>query len=174
MCSTRDQIMMEQNTQIQLLETLQKTKLDFFWLTGGWAVDFYVGTISRPHADVDIVCRYDKAEFLKTILLKDNNFQMLERYEHKLSFSYKSKETQDLSVLYVDYDDEKKLTLPVGQRFKGVRWPSNSFLAHNIKTLNNISLPVIGLSALYQSKIYNGRKKDLLDLKAIDHLILKR
>lgn len=24
------------------------------WLFGGWAVDFYVGSVTRPHDDVDI------------------------------------------------------------------------------------------------------------------------
>ena len=26
-----------------------------FWLRGGWAVDFMLGRITRPHADIDIV-----------------------------------------------------------------------------------------------------------------------
>jgi hypothetical protein len=25
-----------------------------YWLFGGWAVDFWVGAVTRPHADVDV------------------------------------------------------------------------------------------------------------------------
>lgn len=26
-----------------------------FWLSGGWAVDFHLGRVSRPHSDVDLI-----------------------------------------------------------------------------------------------------------------------
>jgi hypothetical protein len=34
-------------------ELLDRRGIDY-WLFGGWAVDFYVGSVTRPHDDVDI------------------------------------------------------------------------------------------------------------------------
>jgi Aminoglycoside-2''-adenylyltransferase len=34
-------------------ELLDRHGIDY-WLFGGWAVDFYVGSVTRPHDDVDI------------------------------------------------------------------------------------------------------------------------
>ena len=30
-----------------------------YWLFGGWAVDFYAGSVTRPHDDVDIAVWFD-------------------------------------------------------------------------------------------------------------------
>lgn len=37
----------------QVAAVLEEAGLDY-WLFGGWAVDFYAGSITRPHADIDI------------------------------------------------------------------------------------------------------------------------
>ena len=34
-------------------ELLQREGIEY-WLFGGWAVDFYVGSVTRPHDDIDI------------------------------------------------------------------------------------------------------------------------
>ncbi|MFG2101906.1 nucleotidyltransferase domain-containing protein [Micromonospora echinaurantiaca] len=39
------------------------------WLRGGWAVDFHLGEVTRPHVDVDWYCWRDDADRLAALLL---------------------------------------------------------------------------------------------------------
>ncbi|MEU8408739.1 aminoglycoside adenylyltransferase [Micromonospora sp. NPDC048842] len=39
------------------------------WLRGGWAMDFQLGAVTRPHVDVDWYCWRDDADRLATLLL---------------------------------------------------------------------------------------------------------
>ena len=34
-------------------DALESAGLDY-WLFGGWAVDFHVGRVTRPHGDIDL------------------------------------------------------------------------------------------------------------------------
>ncbi|SCG73423.1 nucleotidyltransferase domain-containing protein [Micromonospora humi] len=38
------------------------------WLRGGWAMDFHLGAVSRPHVDVDWYCWRHDADGLATLL----------------------------------------------------------------------------------------------------------
>ncbi|TNH31515.1 aminoglycoside adenylyltransferase [Micromonospora orduensis] len=39
------------------------------WLRGGWAMDFQLGAVTRPHLDVDWYCWRDDADRLAALLL---------------------------------------------------------------------------------------------------------
>ncbi|MFF0256131.1 nucleotidyltransferase domain-containing protein [Micromonospora zamorensis] len=39
------------------------------WLRGGWAMDFQLGTVTRPHVDVDWYCWRDDGDRLAALLL---------------------------------------------------------------------------------------------------------
>lgn len=41
------------------------------WLRGGWAMDFFLGEVTRPHRDIDWFCLVDDVEPLKTAMLAD-------------------------------------------------------------------------------------------------------
>ncbi len=45
----------EQLAAIASLSTVLDERAIDFWLFGGWAVDFWVGTITRQHDDIDVV-----------------------------------------------------------------------------------------------------------------------
>ena len=38
------------------------------WLRGGWAMDFFLGEVTRPHRDIDWFCRADDADRLVGLL----------------------------------------------------------------------------------------------------------
>jgi hypothetical protein len=42
-----------------------------YWLFGGWAVDFYVGGVTRPHDDVDIAVSEADRERIAALLRRD-------------------------------------------------------------------------------------------------------
>jgi Aminoglycoside-2''-adenylyltransferase len=51
-------------------ELLDRNGIDY-WLFGGWAVDFYVGAVTRPHDDVDIAVWLADYERIATLLVGD-------------------------------------------------------------------------------------------------------
>ena len=41
-----------------------------FWLFGGWAVDFWVGSVTRPHEDIDVAAWRRDYESIATVLAR--------------------------------------------------------------------------------------------------------
>ncbi|WP_081986905.1 nucleotidyltransferase domain-containing protein [Planococcus sp. CAU13] len=52
MTDAQTQTQLEVLTEICLLT--DQLELEF-WLRGGWAIDFLLGKISRPHGDIDLI-----------------------------------------------------------------------------------------------------------------------
>ncbi len=50
-----------------LSSTLNRADIEF-WLFGGWAVDFWVGSVTRPHEDIDVAAWRGDYEAIKTVL----------------------------------------------------------------------------------------------------------
>src|SRR5205814_6613863 len=50
-----------------LTALLERQRLDY-WLFGGWAVDFWVGAVTRAHDDIDIAAWHDDAKGIDTAL----------------------------------------------------------------------------------------------------------
>ena len=48
----------------------EAARLDY-WLFGGWAVDFYVGRVSRPHDDIDIAIWHSDFDRIAALLAED-------------------------------------------------------------------------------------------------------
>jgi hypothetical protein len=42
-----------------------------YWLFGGWAVDFYAGTVTRAHDDLDVAVRAENADRVRELLAGD-------------------------------------------------------------------------------------------------------
>ena len=61
----------EQLTALAALDAVLDHHALDYWLFGGWAVDFWVGTVTRPHDDVDLaVWRDDYAEIRRLLELE--------------------------------------------------------------------------------------------------------
>jgi hypothetical protein len=52
-------------------ELLTANGIDY-WLFGGWAVDFYAGTVTRPHDDLDIAVSIDDHERVAALLFGED------------------------------------------------------------------------------------------------------
>jgi hypothetical protein len=47
----------EQLSVLRDVTGLLRSRTFDHWLFGGWAVDFYVGKVTRPHGDIDLAGR---------------------------------------------------------------------------------------------------------------------
>ncbi|WP_041832844.1 nucleotidyltransferase domain-containing protein [Actinoplanes sp. N902-109] len=59
------------NEQLSVIEQIVRVTtaagLDV-WLRGGWAMDFFLGEVTRPHVDIDFFCRATDADRLAGLL----------------------------------------------------------------------------------------------------------
>jgi hypothetical protein len=61
--SHRDQLL----ALAQVHELLTRSGIDY-WLFGGWAVDFHVGSITRSHDDIDVAVWFDDHDRIGALL----------------------------------------------------------------------------------------------------------
>src|SRR5262245_27334095 len=73
-----------------LAETLERGGIDF-WLFGGWAVDFWVGRVTRPHDDVDIAAWQRDRYSINRVLLA-TGWRHTDEVEDTFAASYRSGE----------------------------------------------------------------------------------
>lgn len=71
-----------------------------YWLRGGWAVDFLLGQITRPHADLDVVMWARHRGRVRTALLV-NGFQMTRETEVQIDFTQAG---QEISCVFLVRD----------------------------------------------------------------------
>jgi len=58
----------EQLTALAALDALLDHHSLDYWVFGGWAVDFWVGTVTRPHEDVDLAVWRDDYPEIRRLL----------------------------------------------------------------------------------------------------------
>ncbi len=87
-----------------------------YWLSGGWAVDFHVGRITREHSDVDFVVSLEDQSTIHE-LAEEGGFVMVPTDPHRGVEAYEVKEVR-LELAYVTEDEQGQLVTP-GYQF----WP---------------------------------------------------
>src|SRR5215510_2729707 len=63
-----EQASLQLSALAEVSESLQKAGIDY-WLFGGWAVDFYVGSVTRLHDDVDLAVWFVDVPQITNMLL---------------------------------------------------------------------------------------------------------
>jgi len=145
--------------QLELIQKVfgefDKEKVNIF-LWGGWAVDFLVGHITRPHVDIDtLVWKKDKEKIRKIM--------------ENLGFSVQDK-IRKFQNSYDGFQFDIDFVEPLGDEFissqspqtKGLKWSKDTFSKTVDAKLNGVQVRVINQKSLYsftQSKIkYYTRK----------------
>ncbi|GAA2507228.1 nucleotidyltransferase domain-containing protein [Winogradskya humida] len=119
------------------------------WLRGGWAMDFFLGEITRPHRDIDFFCRAPDADRLLTEL-------------HKLGYrddpgpppaQQRDLITPDGTEISFALLGESPDGLPTvaGGPHAGARWPAD-LLDGPIGRVGKVSCPVISPRAQIEIK----------------------
>lgn len=99
-------------TQLRLLRELSKTLGRHrirFWLRGGWALDFLVGDVTRPHSDIDVVTWRRHARRVSA-LLRSHGFEPSPMPPPNLKFR---KLGQEVSVVFIQRSNGRIQGLPV-------------------------------------------------------------
>lgn len=113
------------------------------YLCGGWAIDFLVGRVLRPHVDIDtFVWKKDK--------------EKVRRVMKQLGFSVKDKErkfqnSRDGFQFDNDFVEALNDSFVSGRtaRRKGIKWPKETFKELEETKLNSVHVKVIDPRVLY-------------------------
>lgn len=159
---------------VQNLEQLQSyvgkfSKLPCDWFVcGGWAVDLFLGKITREHSDVEIGCfREDQVHVFNLIKDLQPEFVLEKKFYPWEEGQYLTLPTHEvwcqksdprIEILF----NEKKENLFVFRRDERITLPFNKAI---LRTKNNISYLAPEIILLYKSKYI--QEKDEVDFKNI-------
>jgi len=80
------------------------------WLFGGWAVDFWVGCMTREHGDVDLAVRLRDRPLIDEVLLADG-WQPAPVDDEAIGAGYRRDDVL-LELTFVESDDQGRVLLP--------------------------------------------------------------
>jgi hypothetical protein len=139
------------------------------WLFGGWAVDFYVGAVTRPHDDIDIAVWQSDFDQITALLAKagwihgqsdeDNGGTGFERGEIRLELTFLVRRDDGLICILLNEGP--------------VPWDQGGF-GHEVRQLEGARARVMGLEQLTIGKSHAREdEEDALKDRA-DHEALSR
>ena len=118
-----------------------------YWLFGGWAVDFHVGRISRPHDDLDIAVWASDYDRIASLLLADGWDHRPEQGED--GYTSYERDGVRLEVALLARDERGGIYTPL--REGRASWPEGAF-GGDMRELLGVRANVIGLEALIAEK----------------------
>ncbi|WP_249266981.1 hypothetical protein [Paenibacillus sp. HGF7] len=116
-----------------------------FWLRGGWAIDFLLGKITRPHEDLDLVTWVQYRESLERALI-ESGFERMPVSDRQTDFR---KSNVDIQFLYVTRSSEGNIILNGLPEWV---WRADSLPLKQFN-LNGISASVISPNQLLEEKV---------------------
>lgn len=118
-----------------------------YWLFGGWAVDFHVGSVTRAHDDLDVAVWLDDLPRIAALLEADGWHHAPEEDEDG-GTGYEQGAVR-LELTYLVRGDGGGTYTPMshGQ----AEWTEEA-LADDVRELNGVSATLIGLAPLMRGK----------------------
>ena len=119
-----------------------------YWLFGGWAVDFYVGSVTRPHDDVDLaVWLVDSPRIVE--LLRTTRWHHAPLEDEDGGTGYERGGVRlELTFLVRGSDGLASIPLRSGL----VAWPGEDALAKDVGELHGVRSRLLGFAALISGK----------------------
>ena len=163
-------------TQLDLLEELEALLAALrvrAWLRGGWALDFLLGAITRPHSDIDLVTWARHRRRLHRAL-PAHGFSLERELPVQTDFA---RTGQGVSVVFVARGRDGRVTTP---GIPAWVWRPDA-LPHRKRTLAGRTWRVLGPEQLlYEKESYEAgtgrppRPKDLTSMAHLRRLIAER
>jgi Aminoglycoside-2''-adenylyltransferase len=120
------------------------------WLRGGWAMDFFLGRVTRPHVDVDWFCRDVDAEVLTAVLhglgYRDDPASPPPDLQRDLV----SPDGTEVSLTLLGRDGAGQPVVPAGP-YAGERWQVD-LLAGDPAVLSGVTCPIVSPRAQIEIK----------------------
>jgi hypothetical protein len=130
----------------QTHELLTRSGIDY-WLFGGWAVDFHVGSITRSHDDIDVAVWLDDHERIAP-LLEAEGWAHAPEADEDGGTGYERAAVR-LELTFVVPGDGGEVYVPL--RAGPVLWLDEP-LSIDVAELSGVRARVLGLAALQRGK----------------------
>jgi hypothetical protein len=128
-------------------ESLQKAGIAY-WLFGGWAVDFYVGSLTRAHDDIDLaVWLVDVLQIANLLLM--NGWCHAPSNDEDGGTAFERAGVR-LELTYLVCGDDGLASIPL--RSGPVLWPGKGALVDDVGELRGVRSRLIGFEALLSGK----------------------
>jgi hypothetical protein len=173
---------MDKNTQTQLqllhelCEVLGAATVEW-WLFGGWAVDFHVGTVTRDHADIEIFVRVGDVESAREALVTAGFTAMPALYPNECQPFLKH--GQEVGIWFLT-ENEAGVTHTPG-RWSDWPWAQGSFDSSpiNLQGIDALVMSPEGMLDLKQNFHAHRhgaplRDKDRADIEHLERVIAAR
>jgi hypothetical protein len=118
-----------------------------YWLFGGWAVDFYAGSVTRAHDDLDIAVWLDDLRRIGELLEADG-WRHAPSADDDGGTGYEQGAVR-LELTYLARDGNGSVFIPLR---KGRASWSEDALADDVRELLGVHSRVVGLAALTRDK----------------------
>ena len=118
-----------------------------YWLFGGWAVDFYAGSVTRPHDDLDIAVWLDDVPRIRETLEADG-WRHAPDPDEDGGTGYERGGVR-LELTYLVRDGDGGVFTPL--RNGAVPWPADAF-GGDASELLGVRSPLVSLSVLLRDK----------------------
>ena len=140
------------------------------WLRGGWAMDFFLGEVTRDHNDIDWFALAGDAARLRDALVQQGFQDVTRASRQQIDLV---RENVEHGIALVDRDQNGRATV-AGGPFQGEAWP-DGMLGKDTGTLLGVHARIISPAAQIEIKrmmpTWNPnlrrRQKDLEDIAAI-------
>jgi hypothetical protein len=118
-----------------------------YWLFGGWAVDFYVGSVTRAHDDLDLAVWVADLPRIAEIL-QDDGWRHAPLDDEDGGTGYE-RERVRLELTYLVRHRDGRVSIPL--RHGAAEWPEEA-LAGGIGELRGVRTRLVGLDSLIRGK----------------------
>jgi hypothetical protein len=127
--------------------TLDRHGIDY-WLFGGWAVDFWVGSITRPHDDIDIAAWRVDYDAIKAALL-EAGWRHTPMPDEVVGTRYQWDAAVQVEFTFVVADETGAVVVPLPEQ--AVRWSPRP-LGDTRRALNGVVARTLPLPLLKAGK----------------------
>jgi Aminoglycoside-2''-adenylyltransferase len=118
-----------------------------YWLFGGWAVDFYAGSSTRVHDDVDIAVWHEDFDRIAQLLTADGWVHSPDEGEDGGTGFERG--AVRLELTYLERRDDGRVVTPL--RAGSAGWPDDTF-GGDVCELHGVRARVVALSSLREMK----------------------
>lgn len=163
-------------SQLNLLSEISKISATMgieFWLRGGWAIDFLLGKVTRPHDDIDLITWIKYRDQLESALIEAGYKQAPVKEEFQGRQSDFQKDGIDITLCYITRAENRSIIMNGLPEWV---WRSDSLLQQRFM-LNGISAYVLNPRQLLEEKeVYEQigripRPKDAESKKVLHRII---
>ncbi len=118
-----------------------------YWVFGGWAVDFYAGSVTRQHDDIDVAVWAEDRDRIASLLAADGWKHAPEEGEDGYTGYERGGVRLELAFLARDEDGLVYTPLRKGR----AEWPGGAF-ENDVPQLHGVRLRLVSLRALRADK----------------------